>query len=53
MSKPHHHSRIHLVRRPSPKTPDSFDPEQETSEEYVQIPFDLDSLLDEEEAEHA
>jgi hypothetical protein len=54
MSRPHHQSRIHLVRNPAlPKASHSFEPMFDTSEEFVQIPFDFDSLPDEEEDDRA
>jgi len=54
MSKPHHQSRIHLVRKPTGATLDSVEPTLYRSREFVQVPFDFDFLPDEEEeADHA
>jgi hypothetical protein len=53
MPKPYHQPRIHLVRNPAPSTSDTFEPTLDASEEFVQVPFDFDSLPDEEDTDHA
>lgn len=53
MLKPYRQSRIHLVRRPMPVIRDLSETLPDDSREFVQVPFDFDSLLDAEDTDNA